>query len=203
MFGVPVTTCVRAFFHFARKAAGAFRHPVLPAPSLIRKALRSRKTRARSRREIAICCALGCLTFSRRTAVLIIRVQHHASIAQCQFGHRLCIDLAHAGSGALLNGALRTTSVGVVGRLPPFAARRTLPAVNDLIRSVGGTAGSDDLMTASAGIRAFRRRTAGLVPDYPGRPALLESTPKMNRIDDGVHIAAPITGGSAKTSLSH
>src|ERR1700745_527300 len=32
MFGVPVTTCVRAFFHFARKAAGAFRHPAFPAP---------------------------------------------------------------------------------------------------------------------------------------------------------------------------
>jgi hypothetical protein len=32
MFGVPVVTCVRAFFHFARKAAGAFRHPAFPAP---------------------------------------------------------------------------------------------------------------------------------------------------------------------------
>jgi len=58
-------------------------------------------------------------------------------------------------------------------------------------------------MTASAGIRTFRRRAAGLVADHPGRPALLESTTKMNRIDDGVHTAAPITGGSAKTSLSH
>jgi hypothetical protein len=34
MFGVPVVTCVRAFLHFARKAAGAFRHPAFPAPSL-------------------------------------------------------------------------------------------------------------------------------------------------------------------------
>jgi hypothetical protein len=39
--------------------------------------------------------------------------------------------------------------------------------------------------------------------DHPGRPALLKSPTKMNRIDDSVHIAAPITGGSAKTSLSH
>jgi hypothetical protein len=46
-------------------------------------------------------------------------------------------------------------------------------------------------MTANAAIRTLRRRAAGFVADYPGRPALLEITTKMYRVDNGIHIAAP------------
>ncbi len=47
-------------------------------------------------------------------------------------------------------------------------------------------------MTADAGISALRRGAAWLVADHPGSPALLEIATEMNRIDDGVHIAAPV-----------
>jgi hypothetical protein len=55
------------FFPFARKAAGAFRHPVLPAPSFQEGlAIQQKPGRVRAARSRS--AAFSCLTFSRRTA---------------------------------------------------------------------------------------------------------------------------------------
>ena len=63
-------TCVdlrACFFPFARKAAGAFRHPVLPAPSFQEGlAIQQKPGRVRAARSRS--AAFSCLTFSRRTA---------------------------------------------------------------------------------------------------------------------------------------
>ena len=75
--------------------------------------------------------------------------------------------------------------------LPPPAAPRAFPVIDDLVGRICRSAGSNDGAAAAASIRPLRRRAAQIVAHESGGQALLEIATEMNWIDDRVHIAAP------------
>jgi hypothetical protein len=89
------------------------------------------------------------------------------------------------------------------GSRPMLAARRALPFVDNSDRRIGRTAGSADNVPAEADISPLRRRSAGLVADHPGGPALLQSSLNMQWINDDVHTASPVVRREHAASLSH
>jgi len=103
--------------------------------------------------------------------------------------------------GVRLSIGFRRICAGVRNGLPIAAASGASPLVDNSCWQIGRADWSCDHVSAGAGIGPLRRRAMRLVADHPGGPAAFKAALKMQWIDDGVHGAPPVIGGSATMSL--